>query len=40
MPGALLMLVIDEDRLSYLELAPLEDGGTTTFPSSTDIDTT
>lgn len=39
-PGALLMLVIDEDRLSYLELAPLEDGGTTTFPSSTDIDTT
>ncbi|GAB3469866.1 hypothetical protein AB1207_22255 [Kineococcus endophyticus] len=36
-PGALLMLFIDEDRLSYMELAPLKDDSIATFPASTDI---
>ncbi|WP_432572298.1 hypothetical protein [Kineococcus sp. SYSU DK005] len=38
--GALLMLFVDEDRLSYLELAPLEvEDGASTFPAPEDIGT-
>jgi hypothetical protein len=38
-PGAVLHLFIDEDRLSYLELAPLAGDSITVFPASTDITT-
>ena len=38
-PGALLLLFVDEDRLSYLELAPLEGDSVLAFPAATDIDT-
>ena len=38
-PGAVLHLFIDEDRLSYLELAPLAGDSITMFPASTDITT-
>ncbi|WP_432547994.1 hypothetical protein [Kineococcus sp. SYSU DK004] len=33
-PGALLLLFVDEDRLSYLELAPLDDAGVAEFPDA------
>jgi len=36
-PGAVLMLFVEEDRLSYLELAPLAGDTITVFPASTDI---
>jgi hypothetical protein len=38
-PGALLMLFIEDDRLSYLELAPLDDVTFTEFPDTTDLHT-
>ncbi|GAA0311504.1 hypothetical protein [Kineococcus aurantiacus] len=38
-PGALLMLFVEEDRLSYLELAPLAGDSIKVFPASTDIST-
>ncbi len=38
-PGALLMLFIDDDLLSYLELAPLGDDSFLVFPASTSIGT-
>lgn len=38
-PGAVLMLFVDEDRLSYLELAPLAGDSITVFPAFTDITT-
>ncbi|WP_369070166.1 hypothetical protein [Kineococcus terrestris] len=36
-PGALLLLFVDEDRLSYLELAPLDDDGVEEFPDAEEI---
>ncbi len=35
--GALLMLFVDDDRLSYLELAPLDDKSYSQFPDSRDL---
>jgi len=37
--GAMVMLFIDDDRLSYLELAPTGDQEFATFPDPTDIRT-
>lgn len=36
-PGALVHLFVDEDRLSYLELSPLDDVAFTEFPPVTEL---
>ncbi|MDN5725400.1 MAG: hypothetical protein L0G99_05630 [Propionibacteriales bacterium] len=36
-PGALLLLFIDDDQLSSLELAPLEDGPAMDFPEVAEV---
>lgn len=37
--GAMLLLFIDDDQLSYLELAPTDDGSFGEFPAPADIRT-